>query len=168
MNLFKSNSNWSNFFGLDDSHEEDYQNNVSFCEVLKKYRLKQHLTASELAERSSVSQSYISQIENNLKMPSESTLEKLAYGLVNYDYQDISKNFKKFKDSNHEEQYIFFLEKLKMGKELTRIKDMPLILRRDDLLVDESELDYLTSLFFSLDSEKQKQALDYMEYLQQK
>ena len=176
MNLFRKSPNWSNFFGLDDSGEYNYseKNNkinesdnseLSFGDVLKKYRKDQNLTALELAERANISQSYISQIENNLKIPSEVILEKLAYGLVNYNNEIFTNNVKTFSDQNHEEQYLFFLEKLKLGKNLTRIKDMPLILRRDDYLVESEEIDEVISLFNSLSIEQQENAITYMKFL---
>lgn len=45
---------------------------------IKKIRIEKNLTQEELSQKSGISESYISELENNLKMPTILTLCKLA------------------------------------------------------------------------------------------
>lgn len=49
--------------------------------LIKEIRLKKNMTQEELSQKSSISESYISELENNLKMPTILTLCKLAEAL---------------------------------------------------------------------------------------
>ena len=49
--------------------------------LIKEIRLKKNMTQEELSQRSGISESYISELENNLKMPTILTLCKLAEAL---------------------------------------------------------------------------------------
>lgn len=46
--------------------------------LIKEIRLKKNMTQEELSQKSGISESYISELENNLKMPTILTLCKLA------------------------------------------------------------------------------------------
>lgn len=46
--------------------------------LIKEIRLKNNMTQEELSQKSGISESYISELENNLKMPTILTLCKLA------------------------------------------------------------------------------------------
>ena len=48
---------------------------------IKKIRKEKNLTQEELSQKSGISESYISELENNLKMPTILTLCKLAEAL---------------------------------------------------------------------------------------
>ena len=48
---------------------------------IKKIRIEKKMTQEELSQRSGVSESYISELENNLKMPTILTLCQLAQAL---------------------------------------------------------------------------------------
>ena len=45
---------------------------------IRKIRIEQNMTQEELSRKSGISESYISELENNLKMPTILTLCKLA------------------------------------------------------------------------------------------
>lgn len=45
---------------------------------IRKIRIEQNMTQEELSQKSGISESYISELENNLKMPTILTLCKLA------------------------------------------------------------------------------------------
>ena len=49
--------------------------------LIKEIRLKKKITQEELSRKSGISESYISELENNLKMPTILTLCKLAEAL---------------------------------------------------------------------------------------
>lgn len=49
--------------------------------LIKEIRLKKKITQEELSQKSGISESYISELENNLKMPTILTLCKLAEAL---------------------------------------------------------------------------------------
>ena len=49
--------------------------------LIKEIRLKNNMTQEELSQKSGISESYISELENNLKMPTILTLCKLAEAL---------------------------------------------------------------------------------------
>lgn len=57
---------------------------------IKKIRIEKNLTQEELSQKSGISESYISELENNLKMPTILTLCKLAEALE----VDITKLYK--------------------------------------------------------------------------
>lgn len=58
--------------------------------LIKEIRLKKNMTQEELSQKSGISESYISELENNLKMPTILTLCKLAEALE----VDITKLYK--------------------------------------------------------------------------
>lgn len=58
--------------------------------LIKEIRLKNNMTQEELSRKSGISESYISELENNLKMPTILTLCKLAEALE----VDITKLYK--------------------------------------------------------------------------
>lgn len=58
--------------------------------LIKEIRLKNNMTQEELSQKSCISESYISELENNLKMPTILTLCKLAEALE----VDITKLYK--------------------------------------------------------------------------
>ena len=60
-----------------DKNELEYQ----LMMMILKARNEQHLTQSELAERTGIWQSNISRIEKGQALPSISTLSKIAHGL---------------------------------------------------------------------------------------
>lgn len=60
-----------------DQGELEYQ----LMMMILKARNEQHLTQSELAERTGIRQSNISRIEKGQSLPSISTLNKIAHGL---------------------------------------------------------------------------------------
>lgn len=60
-----------------DASELEYQ----LMMMVLKARNEQHLTQSELAERTGIRQSNISRIEKGQAMPSIATLSKIAHGL---------------------------------------------------------------------------------------
>ena len=60
-----------------DQGELEYQ----LMMMILKARNEQHLTQSELAERTGIRQSNISRIEKGQSIPSISTLNKIAHGL---------------------------------------------------------------------------------------
>ena len=60
-----------------DKNELEYQ----LMMMILKARNEQHLTQSELAERTGIRQSNISRIEKGQALPSISTLNKIAHGL---------------------------------------------------------------------------------------
>lgn len=49
--------------------------------LIKEIRLKKNMTQEELSQKSGISESYISELENNLKMPTILTLCRLAEAL---------------------------------------------------------------------------------------
>lgn len=49
--------------------------------LIKEIRLKNNMTQEELSQKSGISESYISELENNLKMPTILTLCRLAEAL---------------------------------------------------------------------------------------
>ena len=49
--------------------------------LIKEIRLKKNMTQEELSRKSGISESYISELENNLKMPTILTLCRLAEAL---------------------------------------------------------------------------------------
>ena len=60
-----------------DDHELEYR----LMMMVLKARNEQHLTQSELAERTGIRQSNISRIEKGQSLPSIATLNKIAHGL---------------------------------------------------------------------------------------
>lgn len=60
----------------------------SFGEFIKKLRKAQGFTLAQLAERSGVSQPFLSQIENNKRKPSPEILKKI-FGPLNYSYSSL-------------------------------------------------------------------------------
>lgn len=60
-----------------DDHELEYR----LMMMVLKARNEQHLTQSELAERTGICQSNISRIEKGQSLPSIATLNKIAHGL---------------------------------------------------------------------------------------
>lgn len=58
--------------------------------LIKEIRLKNNMTQEELSQKSGISESYISELENNLKMPTILTLCRLAEALE----VDITKLYK--------------------------------------------------------------------------
>ncbi|WP_288531233.1 helix-turn-helix domain-containing protein [uncultured Secundilactobacillus sp.] len=56
--------------------------NGTVGQMIRGLRDYQHLTMSQLAFQSKVSQSYISQLENDARLPSENVIKKLAHALA--------------------------------------------------------------------------------------
>lgn len=54
---------------------------MHFGELLQNKRRRLHISAQELADRSGVSRSYITLIENNKRLPSKSVIPKIASAL---------------------------------------------------------------------------------------
>ncbi|EMF0057847.1 MAG: helix-turn-helix transcriptional regulator [Enterococcus hirae] len=56
--------------------------NLSFGKALRELRRFEAMTMNELAEKSKVSQSYISQLENDVRLPSEKVISDLSAALA--------------------------------------------------------------------------------------
>jgi transcriptional regulator with XRE-family HTH domain len=96
---------------------------VELGDMLRKFRLQRNLTLAELSEKSGVSISFISQVENGKNMPSLETLKALAKALhITIEVLVLTNSI-----SPEEEQE--FLLQLKNDPEMKdiwdQIKDMP-------------------------------------------
>ncbi|WP_321383366.1 helix-turn-helix domain-containing protein [uncultured Enterococcus sp.] len=176
MAIFNKNA-LSNFFGLygEDDYDDRYDSYEtifkSFGSLLKAIRLEKDLTTSELSQKSSISQSYISQLENNVRLPSDKIIEKLAYGLIGKDFSELTeaaKQMEHFPLSSEEERRLFreTVQYLKEARDYMKIKDIPSILSQDDLssplTLDEREL---LRNFSLLTNEGKDRLLSYLNFL---
>lgn len=162
----------TNFFGLTD--EEDYyeeafeENAKNFGKLLKEIRLSADMTTSELAEKSKISQSYISQLENNVRLPSDKIIIKLAYGLVerNNDYADPEKLFfsNQTKAKAFEELVTTFTE----VRNQMKIKNIPAIAELDSehgsLMITSKEKEFL-ELLSKIPTSEYENLETYMKFL---
>ena len=62
----------------DEADTPDYDINLELCQLIIDTRVSVDMTQNQLAEKSGVSQSNISKIENGIYCPSVATLKKIA------------------------------------------------------------------------------------------
>ncbi|MFI3684247.1 helix-turn-helix transcriptional regulator [Vagococcus fluvialis] len=62
--------------------DKDKLMNLSFGEALKEIRYAEEMTTTDLSRKSNISQPYISQLENNVRVPSDKIIGKLALALA--------------------------------------------------------------------------------------
>jgi transcriptional regulator with XRE-family HTH domain len=65
------------------TYYSDFNSEISFGQLLKKIRLNNSITMKDLSKSSGVSQSYISQLESGVRLPSKDVVHKLAHSLIN-------------------------------------------------------------------------------------
>lgn len=169
----------NNFFGLSGEDEYGYilskkqteQIYSSFGSLLKALRKSEHLTSSELAQRSGISQSYISQLENNVRLPSDKIIDKLVYALMGYQLSDLTDAAIEIEyyplDSDEDKKlYRELVQNLKEVRDYMKIKDIPSLLSQDDLSsslsLDEREL---LRNFSLLTNEGKDRLLSYLNFL---
>ncbi|HCT8931292.1 hypothetical protein IGL01_002336 [Enterococcus sp. DIV0340] len=161
MNIYNA---FERFFGL---HLMDDSN---FGELLKEIRLTADLTSSELAQKSSISQSYISQLENNARLPSDKVIKKLAYGIIERNNQksDVSKLL--FSSEEKEKKWHELVDNLIAVRNTMRIKDIPSIIERDETehnIIITKEEKKLLKTFSELPPEKKQNLLQYIKFLKE-
>ena len=68
------------------SEEIDFESEawlqLSFGEALRKIRYNEEMTTTELSKKANISQPYISQLENDVRLPSEKIIRKLSIALA--------------------------------------------------------------------------------------
>lgn len=116
-----------------DYLDEEAKCNVSFGEKLKSLRKLRKMSVRTLAETSSVSHSYLSQIENNKlnNPPKPDVIEKIANGLSEDD------------EANFEVLYYYLMEAagyLKTGKQTDVSQDIKNVLKYNKLTYEDMEI----------------------------
>lgn len=151
---------------------------LPFGEALKKLRFETEMTMDSLSESSGVSQSYISQLENGVRLPSDKVIDKIASAFarkiiniyLNDQYSDLSGEIALFYSSEKEVENKLLIETeeeaYKIAKILTQIKENDKTnvkeLHNSDL--SKEELKILT-VYRNLSSEKKKSFLSMLDLL---
>lgn len=171
MSIFSKNA-LSSFFGLsgeDYIEEEDYEFE-NFGSLLRTIRIEQEFTSSELAEKSSISQSYISQLENNVRLPSDSVIEKLAYALIGKDFSRLTDSEKEsgtfyFSAESETKKFKEIVQYLKDARDYMKIKDIPGFRFDDGETSLSSDQRELLEGFSKLSSQSKQQLISYLNFL---
>lgn len=160
----------ADFFGLiDDKYEEKMSLEAeTFGTLLKEIRQASSMTSSSLAEKSSISQSYISQLENNVRLPSDKIIKKIAYALIerNNPHSDVD-NFV-FSSKQKRKNFTGLVNELITARDYMKVKDIPTLIGTDvednPIRIDKAEKEFL-DLFNKIDINDRKTLQTYMEFL---
>lgn len=160
---------FSDFFGLTESELAFYYKD--FGTFLKKIRTAADMTTSDLANKSGVSQSYISQLENNVRLPSDKVMEKLAFGLVERNNPSSTYENFSFSSDKKQEAYNDLLKQFTQVRNYMRIKDIPSLVEtnteNETIFISEKEKKFL-ELLEKIPSKDYDNLLAYMKFLVEK
>ena len=107
-------------------------------ETIRKLRLEQNLTVRELAEKSDITHSMVSNFENNIKVPGRKVLIKLAKALKVSEedlHHDVRINRGDFEVSKIE-----YIKKLKLAESITTPASMTLISKLIDFALEKEKI----------------------------
>lgn len=156
----------ADFFGF--NNEDSKYKYENFGDLLKRVRLSREMTSSELSDKAGISQSYISQLENNVRLPSDNIIKKISYGLI--EKNNPKADFELFNFGNDEEKqgYDNLVSHFIEARNYMRIKDIPTMIEPDStdglLQISEREKRFL-ELFNEMPKKEQENLLDYMKFL---
>lgn len=148
---------------------------TSFGEALRNLRKSERMTTSELAEMAEVSQSYISQLENNVRIPSDTIIEQLSQALAaGTRYRDAEDALVSAYDTFHIEENYFKIYKrlteVKKENETSKIKSdyLETIQNTDEnatgISLSQDELTLIKN-YQKLSLTEKKQLLDFSNFL---
>lgn len=153
--------------------DEDYFNRyvakidyLNFGGLLKALRNDINITSEELSDVSQVSRPYISQIENNYRLPSSKAIKKLATGLSKLLINDLNMRGVDAWEDDFGRKLIYFYERLllsaKTESENLNSIDEKIVTDGVNITGQESKL---LNAFRSIDNEAQKVVMNLVEYL---
>lgn len=152
----------------------------SFGKAFRELRRFEEMSMNEVSEKSGVSQSYISQVENDVRMPSDKIIKQLAHALalgktvqnIHWDFTDSEDSFftdsytSEFEVEKREQDFFELLEKIKTENENRNLKKHYLNSTKEGEAVNLSSEDIeFLNVFNKLDSQKKQQAIDYLTFL---
>ncbi|MDQ8644378.1 helix-turn-helix domain-containing protein [Enterococcus sp. FR169] len=127
--------------------------NSSFGEALKNLRYNENMTMVDLAEQSKISQPYISQIENNVRVPSDKIIKSLANALAyskndTYDeygnYSNSINNFSPLDIEKRFDEYFSLLKSLKLNTQKKEVIPLDQFMKDFDINKPLSEGEFIT------------------------
>ncbi|EGC69764.1 DNA-binding helix-turn-helix protein [Enterococcus casseliflavus ATCC 12755] len=157
----------ANFFGLTEIDDDEiiYKD---FGTLLKTVRTSADMTSSELAEKSQISQSYISQLENNIRLPSDKVIKKLAYGLVERNNTNANVLEMRFSSDRKKEVFNDLVNQFIQVRNYMRIKDVPGLVEtdigNDTIMIGPAAKDFL-KLFEKIPAKERDNLFSYMNFL---
>lgn len=164
----------TDFFGLadDDMYEAVQSPNSkeieTFGKLLKEIRQASAMTSSSLAEKAKISQSYISQLENNIRLPSDKIISKIAYALIERRNSHADVTNLKFSSKENMKKFNGLVNELISARDYMRIRDIPTLIGTDiednPIRIDQTEKDFL-GLFAKIDPADRDTLKTYMEFL---
>lgn len=158
---------------------DDFGKYVSFGKVLNIVRLTASITMKELSTYSSVSQSYISQLENDTRLPSEDVIHKLAHAITHMPANSTDQTISEEQASKEERELFEALLRVKKRNETKKyIEQLSKDIDYKDVLDDSHNLDELDSkikeqfeilfpIFINLSSNKRNELITYAKFLLQ-
>lgn len=156
---------------------------LKFGEALRSIRQNLGLTMEELSKSSGVSQSYISQLENDTRLPSEATVRKLAYSLSHIPAGEVDEHdpaAMEAIDGNTEDEAEMFESQVFNSLWRIRLQNyrqtINSTLKNEGLDTDSFYANYLkkenikslATGFENLSEEDQKQVLNFIDFLNSK
>ncbi len=158
------------FFGLSDDdvydHEETYRD---FGSLLREIRQTAGMTTPVLAEKSGISQSYISQLENNVRLPSDKIIKKIAYALTERKNENSNVETFHFSSIQNEKKCDELMIELTHARDFMKVKEIPSLAasvehEQTKFFIDESSAKFL-DLFNQIDKKDRQPLFSYMEFL---
>lgn len=158
------------FFGLRDEEIYDYEETYKdFGSLLREIRQTADMTTPVLAEKSGISQSYISQLENNVRLPSDKIIKKLAYAFIERKNKNSTVDNFYFSSVENEKKFEELVKELTNARDFMKIKDIPSLIvnvenEQKNLLIDENEKKFL-DMFNQIGIKDRDTLFTYMEFL---
>ncbi|MGI8170391.1 helix-turn-helix domain-containing protein [Enterococcus lactis] len=158
------------FFGLGDVEEYDSTETYKdFGSLLREIRQTAGMTTPVLAEKSGISQSYISQLENNVRLPSDKIIKRIAYALTERNNKNSNVEKFYFSSVQNEKKCEKLVIELTRARDFMKVKDIPSLVANVEnehtkIFIDESSAKFL-DLFNQIDKQDRQNLFSYMEFL---
>ncbi|MCI5775706.1 MAG: helix-turn-helix domain-containing protein [Aerococcus sp.] len=154
---------------IDQDYFNRYISKVSYLNfggILKALRNDINITSEELSDISQLSRPYISQIENNYRLPSNKAIKKLATGLAKLLINDLNMRGLDAWDVDFGRQLVYFYERLLLSAktESERLNSIDKKIITDGVNITGQESKLLNA-FRSIDNEAQKVVMNLVDYL---
>jgi len=156
---------------------EDFGKDTSFGKVLNIVRLTASITMKELSTYSSVSQSYISQLENDTRLPSEDVIHKIAHAITHMPASSTDETISEEQAAREEEELFEALLRVKKRNEakkhieqLSKDIDYKNIFNSSHSIAKldpeiQKQFEILFPIFINLSSDMRDELITYAKYL---
>lgn len=171
------------FYGLEINYESTEWLDFSFGKALREIRRHEKMTMSDLAKKSKVSQSYISQLENDIRLPSDKVIQDLSYALARGKTTTVTDPFADdtatelisydeytddFQVEQRQQDIYSLLRDIKLSNESKVKKEEYLnavsTSKGEDISISQADLQFLKSIN-SLNERQRKFVMDFIDFL---